>query len=225
VVSRLLPLVLLAAALGASCAVSPQPSPPSLSGVDVEIEEGKIGITNELQVRGNAGSATPAEGVVQITNLDATGPVAVAPVAADGSFDAIVPGVRGDTLRLQHLIGRQRSEPLDVVLFVEGTGFAGNGLDCLVSDAPPAFELDLGATRAVTIDNRCTESVSLAAPRLRRGAAGFAVDVTTTIDLAPGESRVLRLSRPATAAENEDVLLLDVTAPAPLRRAFTLYDD
>jgi hypothetical protein len=209
------------AAMG--CVVSPQPSPP---GPTLEASLVSPGLTPEAAfegviVRGAPGTVDPPEGVVVVTNLDASDPPSIAPVAADGSFEIAVPGTVADVLRLQVDVGPARSEPID--LRIDGTVFveAVPALDdCLVIDPTRWVELDgIGDARSLVLENGCDVPVRFAAPRLRRGLAGFGVTPTAAFELAPGQTTTLSVRAAGADVEREDVLLLEADLT---RRAITL---
>jgi hypothetical protein len=223
---RLAPFLSFLAAVAAGCVVSPQPSPP-----DLVLDDDRIGlhpspalVTTVINFEAAPGAVHPAEGVVVVTNLDTTEAPSFAKVQPDGSFAIAVPGQAGQTFRFQAKSGDVRSQPAD---FVVGTG--GEAIDkavegpaCLALD--PARWIALGgisAARSIVIHNQCSDAVSLGAPHLRRGLAGFSFTPTTPVTIAAGGVATLTVKAGA-GAETEDVLLLDVTAPELSHRAITL---
>lgn len=221
-----LALLAVLAAAAASCVVSPQPSPP-----DVILDDDRIGLTPGVEgfasVIGFAaapGTVKPAQGIVVVTNLDADDAPSVAKVQPDGSFVIAVPGVSGQTFRFQAKNGDARSQPVDIAIDSSGTKATDLSVtpSCLVLDPASWIALDgVADARSIVIQNQCTTAVAIAAPRLRRGLGGFSFSPTTPITVPAGGVATLTVHA-GNGVETEDVLLLDVTAPAPTRRAITL---
>lgn len=216
----------LLSALAASCVVSPQPSPP-----DVIFDGDRLGLTAAVELVSSAvgfeaqpGTVTPAEGEVLVTNLDTDDAPSTVKVRPDGSFTLAVPGIDGQTFRFQAKNGSARSEPFDVAVSLSGQGLSAAQVNpaCLVLEPARWVALEgLGDARSIVLRNQCTGALSTKAPRLRRGLAGFSFSPTPPIQLGPGEQTTLTV-RAGEGPEVEDVMLLDVTAPFPLRRALTL---
>lgn len=214
------------AAVAAGCVVSPQPSPP-----DLVLDDDRIGlhpgmglVSKVIDFEGAPGTVHPAEGIVVITNLDTTEAPSFAKVQPDGSFTIAVPGVAGQTFRFQAKNGSVRSQPADFVVNTGGEAIdtAVEGPACLAFDPARWIALDgVSDARSIVIRNQCSGAVSLGAPHLRRGLAGFSFTPTTPVTIAAGSVATLTV-KAAAGAETEDVLLLDVTAPALSHRAITL---
>lgn len=213
-------------ALAAGCGVSPQPSPP-----DAILDGDRIGLTPGVElvasVTGFAaepGTVSPPRGKVLITNLDGSDAPSTTDVQPDGSFTIAVPGVAGQTYRFQVKDGDTRSQPYDLVVSSSGTTATNVELapTCLVAKPARWAKLDgPGDALSIVLHNQCDTPVAIATPRLRRGLAGFSFSPTKPLDVAPGELATLTVHAGG-AGETEDVLLLDVTAPAASRRAITL---
>jgi hypothetical protein len=219
-------LGLLAAAASASCVVSPQPSPPEavLKGSLIGLRPGVELAATVVGFEAGPGAVDPPEGVVIVTNLDGADAPSVAAVQPDGSFAIAVPGQPGQSFRFQAKIGGTRSQPID--LEVSASGITASALDtgasCLTVQpgAWLAFTGD-GDQRSVVIDNQCAGTVTLAAPHLRRGLAGFSLSSVPTTGVPQGSSVTIAVQAGA-GSEAEDVLILDVTAPFTERHAVTL---
>lgn len=215
------------ATAGAGCVVSPQPSPPDLvlDGDRIDLHPGTGLVSTLIDFSGGPGAVHPAEGVVVITNLDTTEAPSFAKVQPDGSFALAVPGQPGQTFRFQAKSGNLRSQPADFVVSTGGEAIdtAVEGPACLALDPSRWIALD-GASdaRSIVIRNQCSGAVSLGAPHLRRGLAGFSFTPTTPLTIAAGDVATLTVKAGAGGAESEDVLLLDVTAPSVTHRALTL---
>jgi hypothetical protein len=214
------------ATAAAGCVVSPQPSPP-----DLVLDDDRIGlhpgtglVNTLIDFEASAGAVHPAEGVVVITNLDTTDAPSFAKVEPDGSFALAVPGTPGQTFRFQAKSGAQRSQPFDFVVSTGGEAIdnAVEATPCLTLDPARWVALD-GASdaRSIVIRNQCSGAVSLGAPHLRRGLAGFSFTPTTPFTIAAGKVATITVKASA-GAEREDVLVLDITAPEPSHRAITL---
>ncbi len=212
-----------------SCVVSPQPSPPD---PEPDLDGGGIGVLDPgtedigylLTFEAAPGTVDPARGTVIVTNLDLDDAPSRVAVRSDGSFTIALAGLPGDTVRFQVDQDGNRSEPADVE--VDATGQVGT----LVEDAPacltfaPARYLPLAASAAhsIVIRNDCSETVSLGAPRLRRGLGPFTFSPTAPIQIAAGDVAFITVRSSGEADEHEDVLLVDVLAPVIARRAVTL---
>ena len=222
--SRFLLWVALTTATG--CVVSPQPSPPILEGDRIGlVQDTGISFSSVGFVAG-PGTVAPARGVVIVTNLDQSDAPSIAAVAPDGSFTIAVSGVPGQRFRFQAKDGSTRSEPFDALVGASGETVAADATDpaCLV--VTPALWASLGGagdTVSIALENRCTGAFTLAAPRLRRGLAGFSTAQATPIALAGSATATFTVSA-GSGPEVEDVLFLDATAPAslPAIRAITL---
>ena len=97
------------AVAASSCAVSPQPEPPSIAAETISI---LLDSDTLVRVVGEPGTVSPAGATVTIRNLDsAVEPSLPVEVAsdADGGFVAIVPGMPAEVFRLQALSGDVRS--------------------------------------------------------------------------------------------------------------------
>ncbi|MFO0758769.1 MAG: hypothetical protein U0359_19920 [Byssovorax sp.] len=223
----LAPLLLgLSTALAAGCVVSPQPSPP-----DVIFDGARLGLTPSIEAlssvvgfQAQPGTVTPAGGEVRITNLDTTDAPSIAKVEADGSFTIAVPGLPGQTFRFQAKNGDARSAPFDARVDLSG-GDLSSGLtppSCVAFDPPRWVALDgAGDARSIVLENGCASAISIAPPRLRRGLGGFSFSPTGPIEIGPAATATLTF-RAGDGPEVEDVVLLDVTAPSPVRHAVTL---
>ncbi|MFT3767122.1 MAG: Kazal-type serine protease inhibitor family protein [Minicystis sp.] len=182
--------LLAAGALVAGCVVSPQPSPPDLvlQGRLIDLNPGVELAKNVIGFHAGPGAVSPAQGVVIVTNLDASDAPSVAVVQKDGSFDIAVPGQPGQAYRFQAKAGDTRSKPFDLDVAVDSSGVTSDlntGSGCLVAEPAIWIALDgPGATQDLRVKNTCTGSVTVAAPHLRRGLAGFSFSPA-----APFESR------------------------------------
>lgn len=222
----LLPVVTVAIA---GCVVSPQPSPP----VDApELDGGlvSVGLTPEsllesVTVTGAPGTVDPAEGTVIVTNLDRDDAPSLAPVRPDGSFEIVVGGAVTEVLRLQVRAQDARSAPVDLLLDGSVSGLAPAPVDlaCLTIEPDLWMALDgQGDARSLVVTNDCTDAVTIAAPRLRRGLAGFTFAPTAPFELAVGETTTVTVRSTASTQEDEDVLFFEIVAPTAGRRAITI---
>ena len=219
-------LGLLTALVGASCVVSPQPSPPeaTLVGDLIGLSPGVELVAAVIGFQGGPGAVDPPEGVVLVTNLTGTDPPSIADVAADGSFVIAVPGQPGQSFRFQAKSGNTRSQPVDIEVGSSGAGISAvdTGSACLVIDPAAWVSFDReGELRSVVLQNRCEGVATLKAPRLRRGLGGFSFSSVSTVGVPAGSVATISVQA-GPGSEPEDVLLLDVTAPFTATRAITL---
>jgi hypothetical protein len=206
----------------AGCGVNPLPEPPietprigGVSGTGCDQCDGQLHIS---------GTAENAE-VVWIANLDQSSPPVLAPVAADGTFEALVDGQTSDELRIQARREDDRSDPIDYR--IDGPAphpFA----DCLQLDLE--LELDdtaVGETRSAVlrIEHTCPTPLTIGAIGLRAPHPSYTIGTPALpLDLAPGELLDVSIDfSPASAGLNEEVLLIQVASPEADRRAITLY--
>jgi len=216
--------------LVAACGVSPQPSPPisdppELDGGLISIGVSPEGITDSVSIYGGPGSVDPPEGVVVVTNLETDDAPSIAPVQPDGSFEILLNGATSNILRFQVDAETGRSEPVDLRVTGADPGVepAPIDFDCLALE--PALWLPLdgdGDARSIVLANACADAITIAAPRLRRGQAGFTFSPTSPIDLAAGDSVTITVRAAAAQAEDEDVLYFEIVAPTAGRRAITI---
>jgi hypothetical protein len=212
----------------AGCVVSPQPSPPVDSP---ELDGGlvSVGLTPEsllesITIVGAPGAVDPAEGSVVVTNLDRDDAPSVAPVQPDGSFEIVVNGALSEELRLQARTQDARSQPVDLLLDASGT-LVSSPVDFACLTIEPALWLELdgqGDARSIVLTNGCAEALTIAAPRLRRGLAGFTFSPTAPIALGAGEATTVTVRAVTTTQEDEDVIFFEIVAPTAGRRAITI---
>jgi hypothetical protein len=221
--------LLVAGIVGASCVVSPQPTPPDsvLVGNLIGLNPGTELAKDVIGFQGAPGAVDPPTGVVVVTDLDATDTPSIATVQPDGSFFIAVPGQPGETFRFQAKNGNARSAPFDVIVGSSGADITplAQQPGCLALEPGNWLALDgAGSMRDLVLRNDCSGPLALAAPHLRRGLAGFsfALDVSTPpLTLAAGATATITVQA-GDGAEVEDVLYLDATGPTAVRRAVTL---
>ena len=210
----------LATLAGPSCGGVPQPEPPSFdpAGVGPALGRGE----RELVLSLAPGTIDPPSAVLWVVGLDDTDDPQVLPVEPDGSVRAF--SVRSEVARLQARDGEARSAPRD---FTRALGVE------LVEPASPcltvALEREVGEVRVgeaveatLVLDNACPAPVEIADAALRRPADFAVVDAPSRIDADSDATLTVRLTPSATGLR-EEVLLLSITAPAPERRAITLF--
>jgi hypothetical protein len=215
-------------ALGlAACSVNPVPEPPAKPDTS-----GPIAADGCLQCDGAillSGSATNAD-VIWAVNLDRQEPPSVADIAADGSFVVAIGATTGDELRIQARRDEVRSDPRDYLVPDQGdlVAVARPLFDCL----PAPLELELGtvaigappATSTIDLVNGCGDAVTLAAIGLRAPAPELVVSSSAPpVALADGASELVQIDfAPVLPGPREEILLVEITAPVPDRRAVTL---
>jgi hypothetical protein len=115
---RALALVVLAAALLASCSISPQPVPPPVDDpISIQAELIKVeddGAGAGVWMRGLPGAVTPGAEVLRAVNRITIGPAIDVPVLPDGGFELFVQGTAKDAFRAQARKGDSYSDPVDV---------------------------------------------------------------------------------------------------------------
>ncbi len=213
----------------ASCSISPVPSPPAdqpdldADGLGLLGPE-SIDMDGFVSFDAAPGTVDPAEGTVVVTNLSTTDAPSVVAVREDGSFSIGLAALPTHVVRFQ-VVAETRSEPVDLQIdasLTEAT-LVEPILACLVLE-PSAWvglETDEDAY-TVLVRNDCEEAVSLGAPLLRRGQAGFSFTPTGATTLEAGDVGFLTVRSNGGAPELEDVLFVDVLAPASERRAITV---
>jgi hypothetical protein len=193
------------------------PEPPSIDGGRIGPGMVSISVLSEphaVPLAGEPGAAS-AGAVVRVLNLDLELPAVSATAATDGSFAISVLASAGNELRFEAIRQGQRSAPADF-LYTSG---AGDQLspsprhDCLTLS--PGFDLDVPPTGAATLqlDNGCSESITIDAPRFRSGGA-FTLDTPLPLVVAAGGAEEIELRQSAATAAAEDVLFVDATRAA-----------
>jgi hypothetical protein len=172
----------------------------------------------------------PSGSVVRVTNLDTTDPVVAGARIAQGGFDVELIVTDGQELRFEWVNAGEHSAPADAIVSRAdpmSQTFALSAaprFDCL--KLSPGFALDFGTTAQATLSlqNGCSQAVSVSNPRTRLGLADFAVSTTLPIDVAAGSSTELTVDFTRSAqGPREDVLFVDVTsAGSTIRYPITL---
>jgi hypothetical protein len=164
---------------------------------------------------GTLGAETERLWLVPLDRLDPA--VAVTPTA-DGSFVATLALDLGDALRFQIDEGTRRRTPVDGRFEGPGAGLTPvthPQAECLL--VPLDVIADVAdSTARIRIANTCGDDVQVSSVRARLGMA--TVD-GGAFDLATGETRDLEVTLPPGA---EDVVLIEIAAPAVDRRAVTV---
>lgn len=213
----------------AGCSISPVPSPPA-EQPDLDADGlGVLGVESIdmfgfVSFDAQPGTVDPAEGTVVVTNLSNADAPSVVAVRSDGSFSIGLAALPLDVVRFQ-VVADTRSEPVDLTINATATGatIAEPVLECLVFEPGAWVGLELeDDARSITVRNDCDEDVELDAPLLRRGQAGFSFTPTAATTIAAGEVGFITVRSNGSAPEVEDVLFVDVLAPAVERRAITL---
>ncbi|MDC3957415.1 hypothetical protein [Polyangium jinanense] len=225
----LLRLVAASLALGA-CIVSPQPTPPEEPTLDAELISpgGPMDVSTHVRFLGEPGAVTPPEGNVVVTNLDTADAPLAAKVAADGSFEIIVPGISTDEFRVEIVgPGGGRSKPVDLVLSAGSATFEPGPrplAECLLLEPSLSVSFDgAGDTKNLVVRNECPDELSFLAPRLRRGNAAFGFSNAAPFLLAPGGAATITVDVGAQADEQVDVLFVETTGAIRDRRPLTLF--
>lgn len=215
-------LRLAALTLLAGCAVTDTGNPP-LSPPDPDGLSSMFLAAGQVTLGGAPGTWEDGAGIVRITNLQTSDVSTDAPVAMDGSFSATVAAETGAVLRIQHIVGPDRSLPVDVI--ADSAQLAPTPVACL--RLVPALELNAGSLEepledAIRIENDCAEAVELTA-RGRTTSPSLSVAATpATLSVASGDAGELRLTIQPPAEDSEEVLLFDITGAETGTRAVTV---
>jgi hypothetical protein len=209
-----------------ACLGTPQPDPPNMV-VDPShlFGYGTDGPPTVL-IQGEAGAVQPADVVLRIYSLDREEPAVDVTPAPDGSFSVEVPGEIGGEFRLQALLDGDRSLPVDVVVDgVDRVSPAPRPLtDCLT--VSPEWETTMGPGGEATIRlrNDCAEPVVLSRVAIRTPVSAFAVVSPTTLEALPvgAEQPIVVEYVYAVGVPDEELLLVEVSAPVRDRRPITL---
>lgn len=215
-------------ALGlAACSVNPVPEPPAKPETSGPISaDGCLSCDGAILLSGSAKHTD----VIWAVNLDRQDPPSVVDVGADGSFVLAIWATTGDELRVQARRDELSSEPIDYTVPDQGdlVPVVRPLFDCL----PAPLELELGtvaigappATSTIDLANGCGDSVTLAAIGLRAPAPELVVSSSAPpVTLANGVSEPVQIDfAPVLPGPREEILLVEITAPVPDRRAVTL---
>jgi hypothetical protein len=209
------------------------PEPPAF---DINGLNKNDGITPASQPKAEDGHYIPAANdtvpggsIVRVTNLDRTEPVSATSAEANGSFAALVNVTDGQELRFEWVDGTTHSAPGDVIFRQAAPGAAFDLLpsprfDCL--KLSPSFALEYGGvtTATLSLENGCSDALTLANPRSRLTLTDYTLATTLPVQVAAQASRELRVDFARTAAGlREDVLFVDVTlADTTIRYPITL---
>lgn len=194
-------------------------------GLSLNGPESNLDLEGYVTISAAPGTVDPAEGVVVLTNLDTTDVPSQVAVRDDGSFSIAVVAAGLQVLRLQVVGDDTRSEPVDLALAANVSGFSvvSPVLECLQLE--PARWVGLESdqdSRSIALRNECEDTVQIDPPALRRGQAGFSFAATGALEIEPGATAFITVNANGAGAEVEDVLLLDVVSPAAERRAITI---
>lgn len=215
-------------ALLAGCSISPKPEPPAS---EPHLDFGSLGTLppndfGTCLITGGPGAVDAKGAIVRAYNLDDAQAPVEALVGEDGSFELDVFLSDGDELRLQvHGQDGARSKPLDVLVpqcgqpLVASTRALG---ECLL--LAPSAELEVSAAGAVRVENRCSASVQLEQPSLRRSIAGLQAGqgATWPATLAPGSALTVQITlQPSDVFE--EIVFIEASTPQHDRRPVTVF--
>ncbi len=204
------------------CAVTDTGNPP-LTPPDPGRMETMFLAGGSLTLRGQPGAVASGDGVMRVTDLSTARPPVDAPIAADGSFTLQLLAESDAVLRLQHVVGADRSAPLDR----DASTLAAAPVASPCVSLEPALEVRAGAgdeatVEAVELVNGCDEPVSLLA-RVRETSPPLAVTPRlSAARLEPGARGVLSLEL-APAAGAEATVLLELAGSSVGVRAITVW--
>lgn len=223
-----LPLHAFTLLLCGACAGTPQTDPVNNRGALPSLDAGLIGRTEpgratltSVEIVGQPNSSQVPGAVVRVIDLDRTDPPVDTTVRPDGSFQLVVDAEEGDVLRFVLVDGSSRSMPLDLVVGLDGLEPWVAALECWRTDPEVTVELDANRI-SLAIINDCDQPISVARAGLRAAHPAFAVTTAPTEVPSGSEAQVTVDYTPTGAASEEEVLLLEIDAPAADRRAITL---
>jgi hypothetical protein len=214
-------------ALGAACALGctgtpqtdPIPDAPELHGDLVHTATGRTrGMTVELE--GQPGSAEPPGAVVHVVDLYGTGAPVEATVRNDGSFVASIEMDAGGVVRLDVRDGAERSDPVDLVVGTDSLSPAQPALACWTTSGPVVTLTPAGG--AVTVTNGCDEPISVSRVALRVENASFTLGAVPAEVPSGSEAEIAIGYAPSEPDSDEEILVIEIDAPAQDRRAVTL---
>jgi hypothetical protein len=214
---------LLLVLFAAGCIGSPQPDPPNLDDIEVEVNGDRLDVRGRLT--GVTATLSGLEVAWSVNLDDGSAPRTVRVVAHE--FEIVGAGAVGQELRIQIRDDRW-SPPLDVLLVDPPRAGPRPLADCFLVDPPLELELGLvpsaGASveRAVEIRNDCAESVDVEAS-VRAGTSFSIVDAP--LRLAEGTSGRVLIRYTSIALERaEEIVFIRARTPSVTdRRPITVY--
>ncbi len=211
-------------ALAAACIGTPQPDPPNVDIDKTLIEGSRSRGDEEVTLSGLPGAIVPSGALLRITNLDRLDPPVVVWSESDGSFGVTVPGEAGDELRLRAGLSGGSSAPVDIVLNDLGVSLAPRPLaHCLIAEPDLVARVDAGEPLSIRVTNSCGQTVTLSRIELRRPGELFSVvGPATPADVADGAWVEVTVTFSGGTSAEEEVLLIESSAPEIDRRAVTL---
>jgi hypothetical protein len=223
---RILTLLVVLVLLPLGCLGTPQPDPPNIDPAHI-FGFGTLGPPT-VRILGEEGAVVPADVLLRIYSLDQTEPPVDVTPAPDGSFDIEVPGLPDEEFRLQALRDGERSLPLDVVVVTTGTGLVQPAprplADCLWTSPELETTVPAGGRATIRLRNDCVDPVVVSRIAIRVPVSPFAVvSPTAPADLPAGaELPIVVEYVPLAGDPDEEILLLETSAPLADRRPITL---
>lgn len=227
VMRRLLALGVLALA---GCGVDPLPEPPAAPKLVGDVVTDACPVCDgQTRIHAGPGSVVDAD-TIWVADLDQPLPIVTAPVANDGSFEVFFDAIEGDELRLQARRGDLRSAPVDLLMPASGVlEPAPRPLaDCFTLAAELALDdtaVAQSSTATIRVEHTCSGALTVDSIALRAPSADLGVSAPgTPLVLAPGDFVDVAIDfHPTTTGLREEVLIVEVSAPAADRRAVTLF--
>ncbi|MFC1642238.1 hypothetical protein ACFL5O_06050 [Myxococcota bacterium] len=220
--------VSLLVALTAACAGAPQTDPPGRITVvgppslHQDLVDFEWRTTTEASIFGEPGAVSAQDGRVTLVNLDAEQPVQRVIVASDGSFQATIPADVGDEIHILAWDQYLASEPYDARL--TQTVLEPIDRSQLCWELGPRTVVWFMDTKqaTVTVANHCEQAVLLSGVVVRAGQSAFSI-TRWPEQVAPSEQAEIVLEYSPTGADrDEGVLLIEATAPEPVRVPLSL---
>lgn len=222
---HLLPLLVLLA----GCSISPVPEPPATPpSLDSQVG---VAFCNSCDapfiLQGGPGAVRDATRVWAV-NLDQTQPPVTVDVAEDGSYKLFIFGEVGNEVRLQARRDDQRSQPVDVVLANDGP--LALAPRPLASCFQVATDLDFGpqapgdkVSRTITLTHTCAAPLTLSRISLRAPSTSLSIVAPATpLELGAGSVQIDVSYTAQPGGNDEEVLLVETSAPSKDRRAIDL---
>jgi hypothetical protein len=221
--------MMLVVLVAVGCIGTPQPDPPNVvPEVDPEHIFGTPTDGPTVLIEGDEGAVTPEGATLRIYSLQREDlPVDVTPDAS-GAFSVWVPGEPGEEFRLEARLEDLRSAPVDVVVLEDIEGpvvpAARPLADCLLTSPESYLEVPEDGRATVEVINGCGGPVTLSRIAVRVAASPFAVvSPAAPIDVPDGGRQPIVVEyAPGPGDRPEEVLLIDISAPAVDHRPITL---
>lgn len=182
--------------------------PSSIENVEVR-DFPTLSITRVLIIKGGPSALLPGQ-VLWVWNLNSTYAPVIATPQEDGSFQLQVLYDEGDVLRFQIREGDDYLEPVDLQLEENNQEFVPVEYPSCIAIVK---QLSIQQNGQISIDNQCSETVTIKEITWRTFGAAIAVDSAAGVVIEPFDTYILNLY--TTANQNlrwtdEDILIITV---------------